>query len=207
MKRPAGFPREDLSSNRISDAVTARPTIRAIQVPFDTTRPLNLTSHIHGGRLHKTRGHGAHLALPVDRLRGSRFDQPRRAAFNLDLWLDRDHLVVFPRRSGFPLSLSDPGQHPAQTTHTRLGAKLRRTDDGARHEPSYHRHPRFSHWLFSRYPHHAYYFASAENQWGEFVIPHLPAWLLPSNDGLAMTWFFEGLPPDEPAPWAILFDA
>ena len=37
-----------------------------------------------------------------------------------------------------------------------------------------------------------YYFASAENQWGEFVIPHLPAWLLPSNDG--------------PAPWAILFD-
>ena len=21
-----------------------------------------------------------------------------------------------------------------------------------------------------------------------------------------MTWFFEGLPPDEPAPWAILFD-
>ncbi len=51
-----------------------------------------------------------------------------------------------------------------------------------------------------------YYFASAENQWGEFVIPHLPAWLLPSNDGPAMTWFFEGLPPDEPAPWAILFD-
>ena len=90
-----------MSSNRISGAVAAHPTIRAIQVPFDTTRPLNLTSHIHGGRLHKTRGHGAHLALPVDRLRGSRFDQPRRGAFNLDLWLDRDHLVVFPRRVGF----------------------------------------------------------------------------------------------------------
>ncbi len=52
-----------------------------------------------------------------------------------------------------------------------------------------------------------YYFASAENQWGEFVIPHLPAWLLPSNEGLAMTWFFEGLPPGEPIPWATLFDA
>ena len=52
-----------------------------------------------------------------------------------------------------------------------------------------------------------YYFASAENQWGEFVIPHLPAWLLPSNEGLAMTWFFEGLPPGEPTPWATLFDA
>ncbi len=45
-----------------------------------------------------------------------------------------------------------------------------------------------------------YYFASAENQWGEFVIPHLPAWRLPSNEGLAMTWFFEGLPPGEPTP-------
>ena len=52
-----------------------------------------------------------------------------------------------------------------------------------------------------------YYFASAENQWGEFVIPHLPAWRLPSNEGLAMTWFFEGPPPGEPTPWATLFDA
>ena len=35
-----------------------------------------------------------------------------------------------------------------------------------------------------------YYFASAENQWGTYVLPYLPTWLLPSNDGLAMTWFF-----------------
>ena len=52
-----------------------------------------------------------------------------------------------------------------------------------------------------------YYFASAENQWGTYVLPYLPAWLLPSNDGLAMTWFFEGLPLGEPMPWGTLLDA
>ena len=52
-----------------------------------------------------------------------------------------------------------------------------------------------------------YYVASAENQWGTYVLPHLPAWLLPSNEGLAMTWFFEGLPYGEPTPWSTLLDA
>ena len=52
-----------------------------------------------------------------------------------------------------------------------------------------------------------YYVASAENQWGTYVLPHLPAWLLPSNDGLAMTWFFEGLPIGEPTPWKTLLNA
>ncbi len=52
-----------------------------------------------------------------------------------------------------------------------------------------------------------YYFASAENQWGTHVLPHLPAWLLPSNEGLAMTWFFEGLPIGEPIPWSTLLNA
>ena len=52
-----------------------------------------------------------------------------------------------------------------------------------------------------------YYFASAENQWGTYVLPYLPAWLLPSNDGLAMTWFFEGLPIGEPTPWGTLLAA
>ena len=52
-----------------------------------------------------------------------------------------------------------------------------------------------------------YYVASAENQWGNYVLPHLPAWLLPSNEGLAMTWFFEGLPIGEPTPWKTLLDA
>ena len=47
-----------------------------------------------------------------------------------------------------------------------------------------------------------YYFAFAENQRGEFVIPHLP-----SNDGPAMTWFFEGLPIGEPTPWMTLLHA
>ena len=52
-----------------------------------------------------------------------------------------------------------------------------------------------------------YYFASAENEWGTHVVPHLPAWLLPSNEGLAMTWFFEGLPIGEPTPWLTLLGA
>ncbi|MGB1719224.1 MAG: DUF6785 family protein, partial [Candidatus Latescibacterota bacterium] len=52
-----------------------------------------------------------------------------------------------------------------------------------------------------------YYLASAENQWGTYVVPHLPAWLLPSNEGLAMTWFFEGLPIGEPIPWGTLLSA
>ena len=52
-----------------------------------------------------------------------------------------------------------------------------------------------------------YYFASAENQWGEYVVPNLPGWLLPSNAGQAMTWFFEGLPPGEPVPWSTLLAA
>ena len=52
-----------------------------------------------------------------------------------------------------------------------------------------------------------YYFASSENQWGTYVLPHLPEWLVPSNAGLAMTWFFEGLPYGQPVPWAVLLDA
>ena len=34
------------------------------------------------------------------------------------------------------------------------------------------------------------YFASPENQWPRYVLPYLPLWLIPSNEGLAMTWFF-----------------
>jgi len=52
-----------------------------------------------------------------------------------------------------------------------------------------------------------HYFASSENQWGQYVLPYLPEWLLPSNAGLAMTWFFEGLPLGESVPWDILFNA
>ena len=52
-----------------------------------------------------------------------------------------------------------------------------------------------------------HYFASPENQWGGHVLPHLPAWLVPSNEGNAMAWFFEGLPLGEPVPWAALLHA
>ena len=52
-----------------------------------------------------------------------------------------------------------------------------------------------------------YYFTSVENQWGKYVVPNLPQWLLPSNAGQAMTWFFEGLPPGEPVPWSTLLAA
>ena len=52
-----------------------------------------------------------------------------------------------------------------------------------------------------------HYFASAENQWDQYILPYLPEWLMPSNAGLAMTWFFEGLPLGEPVPWETLLDA
>jgi len=51
------------------------------------------------------------------------------------------------------------------------------------------------------------YFASPENQWPQYILPHLPRWLIPSNEGLAMTWFFEGLPFGEPVPWNALLHA
>lgn len=52
-----------------------------------------------------------------------------------------------------------------------------------------------------------YYFASAENQWGSLLVPHMPAWLLPGNEAFAMTWFFEGLPYGESMPWVTLLNA
>jgi len=47
-----------------------------------------------------------------------------------------------------------------------------------------------------------YYFASPENRWGEFILPHLPSWIAPMDRGKAMTWFFEGVPKGEAIPWA-----
>jgi hypothetical protein len=51
------------------------------------------------------------------------------------------------------------------------------------------------------------YFASPENQWDQYILPYLPRWLTPSNAGMAMTWFFEGLPVGEPVPWQSLLAA
>ncbi|MDA0710925.1 MAG: hypothetical protein O3B73_12020 [bacterium] len=48
-----------------------------------------------------------------------------------------------------------------------------------------------------------YYFASAQNRWSEFLHPHLPAWLFPTDDGGAMRYFFEGLPPGRAIPWDV----
>ena len=56
-------------------------------------------------------------------------------------------------------------------------------------------------------PTKAHYDASPENQWGEYVLPHLPDWLIPSNKHQAMTYFFEGLPPGEAVPWEALLSA
>ena len=48
-----------------------------------------------------------------------------------------------------------------------------------------------------------YYFASQENQWAEFFHHHLKPWMLPTDEGNAITWFYEGLPAGERIPWAV----
>ena len=56
-------------------------------------------------------------------------------------------------------------------------------------------------------PSSPHYGASPENQWGSNIIPYLPEWLIPTNEGMAMTWFYEGLPYGEPVPWHTLLHA
>jgi len=49
-----------------------------------------------------------------------------------------------------------------------------------------------------------YYRATPENQWGTHFHQYLPDWLIPTNDGGAMQWLFEGLPSrDMPIPWGV----
>ena len=48
-----------------------------------------------------------------------------------------------------------------------------------------------------------HYLATPENQWSEFVHPHLPDWLVPSNEGHAMQWLYEGLPAGQSIPWDV----
>lgn len=50
-----------------------------------------------------------------------------------------------------------------------------------------------------------YYRATPENQWAEFVHPHLPTWLTPSNEGGAMKWLFEGRPEGQAIPWDVWY--
>ncbi len=49
------------------------------------------------------------------------------------------------------------------------------------------------------------YFASAENRWAEFYLPHIPPWSVPSNSTGGVRAFYNGLPPGEGIPWAIWF--
>ena len=49
-----------------------------------------------------------------------------------------------------------------------------------------------------------YYLATPENQWASYFHQYLPTWLIPSNEGDAMRWLFEGLPsPEMPIPWSV----
>ncbi len=48
-----------------------------------------------------------------------------------------------------------------------------------------------------------YYFATEENQWAEHLHPLLPNWLLPSHEGNAVAWFYEGLPSGATIPWGV----
>ena len=51
-----------------------------------------------------------------------------------------------------------------------------------------------------------YYLATPENQWGSYFHQYLPNYLIPSNEGGAMQWLFEGMPsPDMPIPWGVWF--
>ncbi|MBC7287876.1 MAG: hypothetical protein H5T86_07500 [Armatimonadetes bacterium] len=45
------------------------------------------------------------------------------------------------------------------------------------------------------------YFASPENKWGERLLPYLPRWLIISDEGHAVRWFYHGLPLGRRIPW------
>ncbi len=48
-----------------------------------------------------------------------------------------------------------------------------------------------------------YYLATPENQWAEYIHPHLSDWLIPTNEGHAMQWLYEGLPAGQVIPWDV----
>ena len=48
----------------------------------------------------------------------------------------------------------------------------------------------------------AFYFATPENGWADFLHEHIPSWIVP-EPGPKTDWFFEGLPPGESVPWEI----
>lgn len=46
-----------------------------------------------------------------------------------------------------------------------------------------------------------FYFATPENEWDKYLHPYIPDWLVPSNEGRAVSWFYEGLPQGAEVPW------
>ena len=48
-----------------------------------------------------------------------------------------------------------------------------------------------------------YYAATTENEWADYIHPYLPEWAIPSGEGDAMRWFFEGLPSGQGLPLEI----
>ena len=48
-----------------------------------------------------------------------------------------------------------------------------------------------------------YYYASPENQWDSYVLPYLPKYAIPPDEGGSMAFFFNGLPPDGAFPWDV----
>lgn len=46
------------------------------------------------------------------------------------------------------------------------------------------------------------YFATPQNRWEAVFFDYLPDWLVASNQGGSMQWFFEGLPPGFLIPWS-----
>ena len=44
------------------------------------------------------------------------------------------------------------------------------------------------------------YYASPENRWSELILPHVKAWMTPTDE-MALRYFFQGLPPGEALPW------
>ncbi|KPJ62731.1 MAG: hypothetical protein AMS15_02950 [Planctomycetes bacterium DG_23] len=48
-----------------------------------------------------------------------------------------------------------------------------------------------------------YYLASPENQWAEYVFPHLKKWLVVKSEPEYLRWFYEGMPEGARFPWQV----
>ena len=47
-----------------------------------------------------------------------------------------------------------------------------------------------------------FYFATSENGWENILHPHIPDWIVLSDEDFAATWFYEGLPAGSEIPWS-----